>query len=93
MNLPLPRCMYPKSGNQCGQKWQGAIPSWGQDVTPRKYMSQMGPFLHPMSPPPSPGWKVDNFQRLSACGKVVPSTLTFPKVKGSKHWPLDPAFF
>jgi hypothetical protein len=46
-----PNSMYPKCGDLCGQKGQEVISSWGQDVTPCTYLSQMGPFLHPIPPP------------------------------------------
>jgi hypothetical protein len=49
----LPRCI-PKCGKLRGQKGQEAIPSLGQDVTPRTYLSQMGPLLHPCPTPPPP---------------------------------------
>jgi hypothetical protein len=51
---PSPDLCIPKCGNLCGQKGQEAIPSWGQDVPPRTYLTQMGPFLHPMPPAPPP---------------------------------------
>ncbi len=51
---PLPPqmySMYPKVWKSVWPEGAGSDPSWGQDVNPHTYLSQMGPFLHP--PPPA----------------------------------------
>ncbi len=88
MNLPpLPRCMYPKCGNLCGQKEQEAGARMSH-ICPRWDLS-----CTPCTPPPQ-GESVIIFKD-PACRKVVPSTSTstFPNVEGSKHLLLAPTFF